>query len=156
MNHADKVKLAGELAEAYRLKGYHCSESSIRGAAEALGIELSDELLRISSIFRGGGGGWGDRCGVVESGLMLLGLLYGRKDPSVPDKAYSYLAQEWHKRFKMEFVSIYCRDILPVAKHRSEPNPNCSNTYVVGTEMMAQMLLDAPDLLLNMPEDWAG
>ena len=149
------IKLAGENAEQYRLQGFHCSESSIRAVAELLGLELTEDILRIASVFRGGGGGYGDRCGVVEAGLMLIGYLYGRADASVPEKGYSLLAQEWQKRFKMEFVSLYCRDILPVALKASAETgrlavgatgKSCSRTYIVGTELLMEMMLDAPPL----------
>jgi hypothetical protein len=67
-------------------------------------------------------------------------------------KTYSYLAQQWQSRFKMEFVSIYCRDILPVARKASQPANNCSRTYITGSEMLMELMLDADSLMQDMPE----
>ena len=154
MERNEKIKLAGEEAEKYRLLGYHCSESSIRAVAQLMGLSLSEDILRIASVFRGGGGGFRDRCGLVEAGLMLIGFLFGRTEAAVSEREYSYLAQEWQSRFKMEFVSLYCRDILPVARRASAPVSNCARTYRVGTEMLMGMMLDAPELIKNIPADF--
>lgn len=38
--------------------GFHCSESSIRAINEALNMHIPEEIFRISTGFRGGGGGY--------------------------------------------------------------------------------------------------
>ncbi len=48
----EKLQAAAEKCEAYRVMGYHCSESSIRACSEVLDIKLPEEILRISSAFR--------------------------------------------------------------------------------------------------------
>lgn len=142
----ERCRRAAEIAENCRQKGYHCSESTLRAAAQVLGVPISEELLRVSSVFRGGGGGYGGRCGVAEAGLMMIGLLYGRSDESGDSEAYSYLARLWLKRFRLHFVSLNCADLLPATKERS-PENNCARTYTEGAELMVDFLLDAPELL---------
>lgn len=146
------IKTAVERCEAYRLMRYHCSESSLRGCAEALNIKLPEEILRMSSGFRGGGGGYGDRCGVTESGIMLIAYLYGRTDPTADVSNYSYLIRLLHERFNSELGSFYCRVLRPFAYHLSGTAQNCSHVYKKGTEIVAKLILEADQLIKDMPE----
>jgi len=148
----DLVRLAGEKCEGYRLLGYHCSESSLRACAEVLGIRLPEEVLRISSGFRGGGGGYGDRCGVTEAGIILISYRYGRTDPEVDVSGYSYLIRLLHQRFNTELGSCYCRILKPFAYYLSGSAQNCSHVYVKGAQIVAKLLLEADRLIREMPE----
>lgn len=136
----------------YKLQGYHCSESIIRACSEALGLRLPEDVLRCASGFRGGGGGYHDRCGVIESGSMLISYLYGRLGPHQEAWTYSYLVRQLHERFKEEFGTIYCRDILEPQKERGEPIP-CIDTFERGAGVVTALLLDADELLLHVPEE---
>ena len=146
------VRRVVERCEEYRLKRYHCSESSLRACAEVLDIKLPEEILRMSSGFRGGGGGYGDRCGVAESGIMLISVLYGRTDPLVDVSNYSYLIRLLHERFNKELGSYYCRVLRPFAYYLSGEAQNCSHVYKKGAEIVARLLLEADQLINDMPE----
>ena len=148
----DLVRTAGEKCEAYRLRGYHCSESVIRACSEVLGLRLPEELLRVSSGFRGGGGGYGDRCGVVEAGIILISYRYGRTDPGVDVSGYSYLIRLLHERFNKELGSYYCRILKPFAYYLSGSAQNCSHVYKNGSQIVMKLLLEADRLIREMPE----
>ncbi len=145
MTIEEKIAAAGRRADQYWQEGYHCSEATFRAVSEILAIPVTEELRRVSSVFQGGGGGFGGRCGVVEAGLMLIGLLYGRDNSEDDCGALRYLAQEWQRRFMLQFVSLNCSSIKPYAQAHSEDH-SCRRTYVVGAERMAEFLLDAPAL----------
>jgi C_GCAxxG_C_C family probable redox protein len=146
------LKAAAEKCEGYRLRGYHCSESVIRSCSEVLNIKLPEEILRISSGFRGGGGGYGDRCGATEAGMMLISYLYGRTDPDVDPSGYSYLIRILHERFNKEMGSYYCRVLRPFAYYLSGSAQNCSHVYKKGAEIVMKLLLEADQLIKEMPE----
>lgn len=150
------IQLACEKCELNRCNGFHCSESSIRAISDVLELNISDEILRVSSGFRGGGGGYGDRCGILETGIIIISYLYGRTDPDACTDGYSYLVRLLHKRFMERLGSIYCRDLLPKALEETAPDGNCSPVYKKATEIVMTLLLEAKELIKVIPEDELG
>jgi C_GCAxxG_C_C family probable redox protein len=146
------LKEAADKCDAYRLLGFHCSESSLRACSEVLGIRLPEGILRMSSGFRGGGGGYGDRCGVTEAGILLISYRYGRTDPRVDVSDYSYLVRLLHERFNEELGSYYCRVLRPFAFELSGEARNCSHVYRQGSRIVTKLLLEADRLIREMPE----
>jgi len=144
--------IAAEKCEAYRRQGFHCSESSIRAVSEVLDIPITEELQRVSSGFRGGGGGYMERCGIVEVGIMLISHLYGRTDPTVKEGEYSYLIRVLHERFIQGLGSYTCRQLLPWSKANTEER-NCSIVYDKGVRILTRLLIEAPELIENMTEE---
>ena len=163
MSNQEIIDFAARRANEYRQRwlvvhkekdglGFHCSESSIRAINDALNLHLSDETLRISTGFRGGGGGYGDRCGILESGIILLGYKYGRLKAEEDCSKISYLVRLLHQRYIDQLGSIYCRILLPFHRLHSKDD-SCAYVYDMGTRIVTELLLEAEDLLLEMPKD---
>ena len=157
------IEFAAHRANEYRQKwhvmnekkdgfGFHCSESSIRAINEALNMHIPEDIIRVSTGFRGGGGGYGDRCGILESGVILLGYKYGRLKAEEDCSKISYLVRLLHERYMNELGSIYCRILLPFHRLHSKDD-SCAYVYDMGTRIVAEILLEAEDLLLEMPKD---
>lgn len=142
------LQKASQRCEEYRLKGYHCSEATIRAVTETLGWRLNDELLKTACGFRGGGGGMRERCGVVEAGIIIIGIKYGRLNPSEPSGPYSYLVRKLHQRFLEELGSYTCRELYIPAKRL---DGNCSFIYQKGAAIVTKLLLEADRLISEMP-----
>lgn len=142
---------AAERCEYYRQQGFHCSESSIRAVSETLGIELPEDILKVSSGFRGGGGGYMERCGITEAGIILISYLYGRTNPEADVADYSYLIRVLHERFIREMGSYICRQLLPFSQ-KNTPDKSCALTYEKGAKILTRLLLEADQLIKDMPQ----
>ena len=138
---------AASLAHDYKLQGYHCSESAVRAVPEALGLKLSDDTVKAATGFFGGGGGMRDRCGIVEIGLMLISLEFGRLDPKPSDQDIRDMAAELFARFEKKFGSIYCRDVKPPEVERFGEEYGCMRIYEEGSALLTELMLDADKIL---------
>lgn len=147
MTREEKIARAREIAHNYKLQGYHCSESIIRAVPEALGLNLSDDIIKAACGFFAGGGGTGGRCGVIESCLIIISTIYGRLDSETSDQDIRDLALELMKRFKEKFGTINCCEIKPkeVAKYGGEYG--CMRIYEEGAQLVTELLLDADEIL---------
>jgi C_GCAxxG_C_C family probable redox protein len=148
---AQRIKDAGDNAERFRKQGFHCSEAVLRGAAIALGIKLDASVKRLSSGFRGGGGGYGHRCGALEAGSMLAGLVYGRTEPEEDNSAVSQLVRWLHERFARELGSEECSVIRPIAFTQWSDDFSCGPVYRRGAELAAEAILTAQTLCAACP-----
>ena len=77
---------------------------------------------------------------------MLSSHQYGRLTPDESADDYSFLIRELHKRFKAQFGTIYCRDIMR-EEAAKKADPICMDTYDIGARIVTGLLFDAPDLL---------
>lgn len=137
----DKILSARQIARDYKLKGYHCSECIIRTVNDVLDLKMSDDVLRCACGFRGGGGGYRDRCGIIGAGIMIISYLYGRDDCSGDVEEYSNLIIQLHEEFKNHFNTIYCRDIYYDQKKKMVEN-TCLDTVEDGVEIILDLLIN--------------
>ena len=79
---------------------------------------------------------------------MVISYIYGRVNSDEPDWQANYLVRVLHERFKNEFGSIYCRDIKG-----KTPSGTCNEIYVAGCRLIANLLLEADELIKNAPEE---
>lgn len=126
-------KDAAARCEWYRSQGFHCSESVIRACGDLLELKLSPGVLRCACGFRGGGGGTGGRCGVIEAGVLLLSLLYGRDGPGEPWEEYSGRISRLVREFEKRFGSTECRILNPA---EIKACGNCGRIYRQGAELV--------------------
>jgi hypothetical protein len=116
---SDRNRLADE---AYRRGYYHqshercCSQSVVAAVMEACGFK-DDGVFRASTALAGGGALFGDGgCGAYAGGLLILGLLKGRRrDNFVLEETDRFkcfeVGRSLHARFVAEYGTAICRDI---------------------------------------------
>lgn len=146
------IQLAGEACDKYRIDGYHCAESIIRGCAEALDLELPDIVLRITHGFSGGGGGAMESCGLLSSGVALISYLYGRAEKGVDDNGAFYLIRLYHERFFEAFGTVSCREIRKPMRYLVGMK-DCAPIFPKAAGILAEIIYNAQSLMESMPEE---
>ncbi|MGL4607754.1 MAG: C-GCAxxG-C-C family (seleno)protein [Eubacteriaceae bacterium] len=100
-------------AERYYCEGeFYCSEAIVKTLIDAFEIDITDDVIKMASGFPVGIGGMGCICGAISGGVMVIGLLFGRKnakDPAV-DKAMS-LSGKIHSEFEKTHKTTCCRGL---------------------------------------------
>ncbi|MCK4443352.1 MAG: C_GCAxxG_C_C family protein [Thermoplasmata archaeon] len=94
----------GSTAEELFKKGFNCAEALSSAVAEDCHIE-SRAIPHIATPFGAGMGGKGNACGCLTGGIMGIGLMYGRSDPT--DNERKKLAYEKTKLFYDKFVERF-------------------------------------------------
>ena len=146
------IDRAKKTSREYKQTGYHCSESVIRALNDVFELKMNEDVLRTACGFRGGGGGYRDRCGILEAGMMAISYIYGRNDLTEEAWGYSYLIRILHERFLKHFGTIRCLDIYTKQKEQNVPN-TCLDPTGEGTAIIAELLLEADEILKNIPEE---
>ena len=124
----------------------------------------------MASGFHGGGGAvktdkegmeWtptGCMCGALASGVLILGILYGRTEPGkVRYGCISQLSAHLHKRFQEELGGKCCAMLRPFY-HKIDEENSCKEIYRKGAELAVEVALSAPDLVpeCKMPRALRG
>lgn len=85
----------------------------------------------------------GHLCGALASGIVCIGLLYGRRSPNDDLTCVDELCFELHRRFVEEFAENECR---PLCERWRKQNQTCETLHQRGAEMAVQLILEAPHL----------
>ena len=72
---------------------------------------FDEEWVRLANGFGGGIAEALDVCGALVGGVMVIGALYGRRDPSGDQATNWRLCREYHRRFQEAFPATDCRTI---------------------------------------------
>ena len=112
----------GELAREYFLKGYNCSQAIVLAFSDRIGLD-EHTAAKLASSFGGGMGRMREVCGTFSGMLIVLGMLHGydaAAETETENKKLHYArVQELAERFRKEFGSIICRELL-AGKAREE------------------------------------
>ena len=109
----------------YFKTGYNCSQSVFLTFAEDFGLD-KETALKLSSSFGGGMGRLREVCGAVTAMFAIAGLKKGYTSPCDDEaKAKHYeLIQSLAEKFKSEYNTIICRELLGLESGADSPIPS--------------------------------
>ena len=84
----------------------------------------------------------GHLCGALASGIVCIGLLYGRESGTDDLTCVDELCYEFHRRFEEKLVEKECRHLFPRWKAES-PTNNCEYVYQTASEIAVELILGA-------------
>lgn len=106
-------------------KGYNCAQSTFCAFCDDVGIDF-ETALKLSSSFGGGMGRLREVCGAVTAMFMVAGLKKGyisHNDDEIKAKHYE-LIQNLAGKFKKEYGTIICRELLNLSEGADSPVPS--------------------------------
>ena len=119
-----------EKADELFKKGYNCSQSVFCAHCEKVGMDF-ETGLKLTSSFGGGMGRLREVCGAVSAMFMLIGLKEGYTsfdNDEAKQKHYAKV-QELAKKFKDQFGSIICRELLNTSDTTPKPTKRTNEYY---------------------------
>lgn len=96
----------------YREGDFYCSEAVVKTLIDAFEIDVSDDVVKTASGFPVGIGGAGCTCGALSGGIIVIGIVFGRKTPQDPaiNKAME-LSAKLHAKFLSLHKTTCCRSL---------------------------------------------
>ncbi len=129
----------------YFVSGYHCAESIARAVIESRTDAFDPESIKAASAFQGGIGKCKqDACGALTGGIVALGVLKGRTNPSQDITEAVRMANRFRERFLEKFGSTNCAVLL---KTVVEPNPEytCKHLTRDAAGLLTEVLEEESD-----------
>lgn len=125
--------------------GMYCAESILQAVAEVHGLKDAS-IPRIATGFCGGISRTDGMCGALAGGIMALGLLTGRSTPQDSKTRCYALVHELVERFRREFGSTRCTDLLGCDLSTVEGS-RCFQEKGLMEEICAPVIRRAADLV---------
>ena len=135
---------------ALRQMGCNCAQAVLTAMGDVTGLSEA-QSCRVACGF-GGGMRAGELCGAATGAVMAIGMALGNadcRDAATRDRAYAAVI-EFNRRFKDEFGSLICRDLLgcdtstPEGKKHMAEHPEkkqiCAG-LIVGAERIARQII---------------
>lgn len=159
LSRAEILNRVEESAYNYE-KAYHgCAQCLLRAIQDHLKVG-NGAAFKSASALAGGVALMGDSCGALVAGMMALGLAFGRQRiEDFAGLASSFVpARALYTRFREEFGSCLCRDVMAVQLGRfydlateyqqfqaAGGYERCSRVVAKTARMAAELILAAED-----------
>ena len=127
-------------ASAFFAAGFNCAESVSQAILEAFTEERPNDIPRVASAFGGGIGGSHDAvCGALSGGVIAIGYLLGRVQPTENIEEAKSIAAEFQQQFVNSYGTSNCGELL----NNFEPQNNhqkCQDMVGKMAKLLARIL----------------
>lgn len=109
------MDMAFNIAKQYEMKSGGCSQCTLAGIFDALGVQ-NDDIFKAATGLADGVGLTGDgHCGALSGGVLAIGYFFGRNKEDFSDmmkllKA-NLLSKKLHDRFVKKYGTCRCADL---------------------------------------------
>ena len=121
----------------------NCATSNLLQLAERFGVALNPQVID-AALGMHGAGKYGAQCGLVEGGLLFIGIIGRAK--GIPDQSITQACQGFARAFETQFGSLLCRELRP------EGFPS----ELAGEHICENLTVDAILFSMAFIEDWLG
>ena len=106
---------------------------------------FDEEWVKLANGFGGGIAEALDVCGAIVGAVMLIGALYGRRDPTEDQSTNWRLCRDYYDRFVEAFQTTNCQEIRQSISdewtHR-----RCAVTVKTATQILLKLLAEENDV----------
>ena len=111
----------------YYANDTNCATTTLICLGKLFGFEPEEQLISAAAGMHGAGG-YRAQCGMVEGGLMSIGII--GKMRNIPKERIVTLCYMYAEAFEKEFGSLSCRDLRPNGFRDDDPPHLCENITV--------------------------
>ena len=108
--------------ELYWNDDINCARTMLICLSELFQVTLEEQTIS-SAIGLHGAGGFRAQCGLVEGGLMFIGIYF--KSQGKLDEQITSFCYEYAKSFEQKFSSLRCYDLRPTGFSPNDPPHMC-------------------------------
>lgn len=138
----EKEKALYEAASRNYKAGYNCAESVFRAFCEELPLNVAADALRVAAGFGGGIYSKEGPCGAATGGVMALGILAGRTDPTQDKKPMKELAKDYVEQFTGNFGALSCGCLNRHEPNTPEQKENCHAITAQGAALLMRFITE--------------
>lgn len=117
--------------ELYWKEDINCARTMLVCLSEQFQVKLEEQTLH-AAIGLHGAGGYGAQCGLVEGGLLFIGLYF--KEIRKTDEEIIALCYQYAESFSNKFHSLACHCLRPGGFQEDDPPHACEKLTVEAVE----------------------
>lgn len=126
--------------ELYYKYDINCARTTLVCLSELFGIKIEEQTCK-AAVGLHGGGGFRGQCGLVEGGLMFIGIYFTYLE--FDEKEIVSLCYDYSKSFTEQFGSLRCFDLRPGGFREDDPPHLCEELTCKAIDFTYRFIIDA-------------